>query len=148
MKLEANPNDHFAYPSLKHSLLIFCTSKWIKFYCRTFVHQTLRGSGKNLQPDRLEQSHPQHILVFIANGDIVEKNPFQFEAKPAVQVDIAHVDVARVDVNLAQVPNHKSVIKEAEGRALSDTFTLQPGLTHQFFHLEFACSHVNVFAAN
>lgn len=34
--------------------------------------------------------------VLPADGDVVEENSFQLETKPAVEVDVAHVDVARV----------------------------------------------------
>ncbi len=55
---------------------------------------------KDLQPYRLEQSHAHDVLVFVTDSDVVKKNSFQLETKPTVEIDIAHVDVARVDVNL------------------------------------------------
>ena len=58
------------------------------------------AAGKDLQPGRFEQSHAHDVLVFVTDGDVVKENSFQLEAKPAVEIDIAHVDVARVDVNL------------------------------------------------
>jgi len=71
-----------------------------RFACETVVRQMSRAAGKDLQPERFEQSHAQDVLVFVADGDVVEENSFQLETKPAVKIDIAHVDVARVDVNL------------------------------------------------
>ena len=56
-------------------------------------------AGKDLQPERLEQSHAHDILVFVTDSDVVKKNSFELETKPTVEIDIAHVDVARVDVN-------------------------------------------------
>jgi hypothetical protein len=59
-----------------------------------------RAARKDLQPERFEQSHAQDVLVFVTDGDVVKENSFQLETKPAVEIDIAHVDVAGVDVNL------------------------------------------------
>ena len=55
---------------------------------------------KDLQPERFKQSHAHNVLVLAANSDVVEEDSFQLETEPAVQIDIAYVDVARVDVNL------------------------------------------------
>src|SRR5204863_6221235 len=90
-------------------------------------------AGKDLQPYRLEQSHAHDVLVFVTDSDVVKKNSFQLETKPTVEIDIAHVDVARVDVNLVQIPDHESIIKEAERRAFPDAFAVQPGFPHQLF---------------
>jgi hypothetical protein len=79
------------------------------------------------------------VLMFVADGNVVEENSFQLETKPAVEIDIAHVDVARVDVNLVQVPDHESIIKKAECRQFPDAFALRPGLAHQLFHLKSRC---------
>ena len=68
--------------------------------CEIVVPQMSRTAGKDLQPERFEQSHAQDVLVFVTDGDVVKENSFQLETKPAVEIDIAHVDVARVDVNL------------------------------------------------
>jgi hypothetical protein len=51
-------------------------------------------AGKNLQPPWFEQRHAHDVLAFVGYADVVEKNSFQFETKSAVQIDIAHVDVA------------------------------------------------------
>jgi hypothetical protein len=58
------------------------------------------AAGKDLQPERFEQSHAQDVLVFVTDGDVVKENSFQLVTNPAVEIVIAHVDVARVDVNL------------------------------------------------
>ena len=68
--------------------------------CEIVAPQMSRTAGKDLQPERFEQSHAQDVLVFVTEGDVVKENSFQLETKPAVEIDIAHVDVARVDVNL------------------------------------------------
>ena len=52
-----------------------------------------------MQPERFKQSHAEDVLVFVTDGDVVKENSFQLETKPAVEIDIAHVDVARMDVN-------------------------------------------------
>ena len=57
----------------------------------------VRRCGKNFQPERFKQGHAHNVLVLAADSDVVEEDSFQFEAEPAVQIDIAHVDVARVD---------------------------------------------------
>ena len=77
-----------------------------------------------MQPERLEQSHADYVLVFVADCDVVEKNAFKFEPKSAVEIDVANVDVTRVNVNLVQVPDYKRIVKKAKGRSLSDSFTL------------------------
>ena len=107
-----------------------------------------RPVGKDLQPERFEQSHAQHVLVFVTDGDVVKENSFQLETKPAVEIDIAHIDVARVDVNLVQISDHKSIVKEAERRAFTNAFALQPRLAHELFHLEFTCREVDVLTAH
>ncbi len=61
---------------------------------------------------------------FVANCDVVEKDFYEFETKSAVQIDIANVDVTRANVNLVQVPDYRRIVKKAEGRSLSDSFTL------------------------
>ena len=68
--------------------------------CKTVVPQMSRLVGKDLQPERFEQSHAQNVLLFVADGDVVEENPFKFETEAAVEIDVAYVDVGRVDVNL------------------------------------------------
>ena len=57
------------------------------------------AAGKDLQPERFKQSHAQDVLVFVTDGDVVKENSFQLETKPAVEIDIAHVDVPRMDVD-------------------------------------------------
>src|SRR5207302_11148003 len=108
----------------------------------------LNVAGKDLQPEPFEQSHAHDVLMFVADGNVVEENSFQLETKPAVEIDIAHVDVARVDVNLVQVPDHESIIKKAECRPFPDAFALRPGLAHQLFHLEFPRRRIDVLAAD
>jgi hypothetical protein len=61
---------------------------------RFVVREMLRATRKDLQPERFEQSHAQDVLVFVTDGDVVKENSFQLETKPAVEIDIAHVDVA------------------------------------------------------
>jgi len=51
----------------------------------------VRRCGKNSQPQRFKQSHAHNVLVLAAHSDVVEEDSFQFEAEPAVQIDIAHV---------------------------------------------------------
>jgi hypothetical protein len=60
----------------------------------------LSVAGKNLQPAWFEQSHAHNVLVFVTDSDVVEENSFQLETKSAVEIDIAHVDVGRMDINL------------------------------------------------
>ncbi len=84
----------------------------------------LSAVGKDLQPERLEQSHADYVLAFVADCDVVEEDPFEFETKPAIEIDVAHVDVTRVDVNLVQVPDHEGIVKKAECCLLSDSFAL------------------------
>src|SRR5438552_15265651 len=79
---------------------------------------------KNLQPEWLEQSHADYVLPFVADGDVVEEHSFQFETKSAVEIDVAHVDVTRMNVNLVQVPDHKGIVKKAKCCSLSDSFAL------------------------
>src|SRR5205814_1604253 len=113
------------------------THQHISYFCRYeySVLGSLRGRTKNLQPDRFEQSHAHNVLASVAYSDVVEKDSFQFKAKPAVEIDIAYVDVARMDVNLVKIPDHESIIKEPERRPLPNAFALQSGFTHQLFHL-------------
>ena len=58
------------------------------------------AAGKDLQPKRFEQSHTQDVLLFVRNGDVVKEKSFWFETKPTVEIYIAHIEVARVDINL------------------------------------------------
>ena len=112
------------------------------------VFLVLSAAGKDLQPEPFEQSHAHDVLVFVADGNVVEENSFQFETKPAVEIDISHVDVARMDVDLVQVPDHESIIKKAERRPFPDPFALRPGLAHQLFHLEFPRRRIDVLATD
>ena len=57
------------------------------------------AGGKDAQPNRFEQSHAQDVLVLVIDADVVKEDSFQLETKPAVEINIAHVDVARVDIN-------------------------------------------------
>ena len=84
--------------------------------------------------------------MFAADHDFVEEHSFQFETKSAVKIDIAHVDVTRVDVNLIQVPDHEGIIEKGECRALSDAFALQAGFAYKLFHLQFAGRRVDILA--
>ncbi len=52
--------------------------------------------GKDLQPERFEQRHAHDVLPLIAHFQVFGKNALQFESKPAVNIEVAHVDVARV----------------------------------------------------
>jgi hypothetical protein len=47
---------------------------------------SIEDARKDLQPERLEQSHADYILAFVADGDFVEENPFEFEPKSAVEI--------------------------------------------------------------
>src|SRR5262245_54771086 len=68
--------------------------------CENAVRQMSRFVGEDLQPERFEQSHAQNVLVFVTDDDVVKKHPFQLETEAAVEIDIANIDVARVDINL------------------------------------------------
>jgi len=52
------------------------TYQRISHFCRCeySVLGSLRGSEKNLQPDRFEQSHAHNVLAFVAHSDVVEKD--------------------------------------------------------------------------
>src|SRR5207249_4802385 len=108
----------------------------------------LSALGKDLQPERLEQSHADYVLTFVADCDVVEEDPFEFETKPAIEIDVAHVDVTRVDVNLVQVPDHERIVKKAECCLLSDSFALQARFAYQLFHLKFTGRRVDVLTAD
>ena len=38
--------------------------------------------------------------MFVTDDDVVKENTFQLETEAAVEIDIAYIDVGRVDVNL------------------------------------------------
>jgi hypothetical protein len=59
----------------------------------TFIF-ALDVAGEDLQPPWFEQRHAHDVLAFVGYADVVEKNSFQLETKSAVEIDIAHVDVA------------------------------------------------------
>src|SRR6266545_3223410 len=104
------------------------------------------GAREDLQPKRFEQSHPHDILTPFAHGDVVEKNPLQLETKPAVEIEVVDVDVARVDVNLVQVQDQEGVVEKAERGPFADAFALQAGFADELFHLQFAGQGVYVLA--
>jgi hypothetical protein len=59
-----------------------------------------RFIGEDLQPDWFEQSHAQNVLVFVTEDDVVQENAFQLKTEPAVEINVADIDIARVDINL------------------------------------------------
>src|SRR5439155_10188116 len=96
------------------------------------------GAREDLQPERFEQSHADNVLTPLAHPDVLEENSLQLESKPAIEIDVVDVDVARVDVNLVQVQDHERVVEKAECGPFADAFALQTGFAHELFHLQFA----------
>src|SRR5436190_12017284 len=93
------------------------------------------GAGEDLEPEGFEKRHADDVLAFFAHFDVLEENPLHLETKSAVQIDVAHVDVAGVNVNLVQVADHECVVEKAEGGPFADALALQPGFTDELFHL-------------
>src|SRR5256885_5898047 len=106
------------------------------------------GAREDFGPKRFEQGHANDVLALVGHFDVLEENPLQLDPRPAVEIEIANVDVARVDVNLMQIQDHERVVKKSEGGAFADAFAVQPGFTHELFHLQFGSHGLNVVTAD
>src|SRR5205807_10327537 len=106
------------------------------------------GAREDLQPERFEQGHAHNVLALVTHFDVLEEDSLQLETKPGVEIEVVDIDVARVDVNLVQVQDQERVVKKAERGTFADAFALQPGFTHQLFHLQFARHRIDVLTAD
>src|SRR5689334_20610017 len=100
------------------------------------IHSSIHpcpSARNNPQPELLEARHPRDVLAFAADGNVVGEHAFQLETSPAVEIDVPHVHVAGMDVNLVRVANHEGVVKKSERRALADALALQRGFADEFF---------------
>ncbi|MBK8001063.1 MAG: hypothetical protein IPK15_20720 [Verrucomicrobia bacterium] len=58
----------------------------------------------------------------MVDDDILEKDPFEFESKFPVQVQVANVRIHRMHINLLKTADQEHVIEKEKRGSLSDPF--------------------------